>query len=155
MDSASILRQTRLFEVMPQEELQKLAALTRSGRYRQGDEICREGSADHEIYVVVLGSVRASKRTAEGGEEDIATIGSGSYFGEMSIATPDHKRTASIRALEDTEVLALPGDAITALAEKDPRFGCAFYSALARGLAQRMRASASDVALLKSLARHR
>ena len=155
MDSMSVLRQTRLFEVMPEEELRKLVGLARSARYGQGEEICREGDSDQEIYVVVLGSVRASKRNPDGTEEDVATIGSGSYFGEMSIATPDHKRTASIRALEATEVLLLSGDAITALAEKDPRFGYAFFKALSRALAQRMRASASDVALLKSLARNR
>jgi len=155
MDSLSVLRQTRLFEVMPEEELRKLVGLARNVRYGQGEEICREGASDHEIYIVVLGSVRASKRNPDGSEEDVATIGSGSYFGEMSMATPDHKRTASIRALEATEVLSLSGDAINELAEKDARFGCAFFKALSRALAQRMRASASDVALLKSLARHR
>ena len=44
-------------------------------------------------------------------------------------------------------------DAINALAEQDASFGYAFYRALSRGLAQRMRSAANDVALLKSLAR--
>ena len=150
MDKLRALRQTRLFEALPEPELVKLAALAKASRFNQGDAICREGESGSELFVLVLGSVRATKG---GNDEDVATIGSGSYFGEMSMASPDHKRAATIRALEDSEVLVISGDELNALADQDAAFGYAFYRALARGLAQRMRAAANDVALLKSLAR--
>ena len=150
MDNMRALRQTRLFEAMPEAELAKLAALAKATRFHQGEEICREGASGSDMFVLVLGSVRATKGDSD---EAVATIGSGSYFGEMSMASAEHKRAATIRALEDSEVLVLSGEAINALADKDAPFGYAFYRALARGLAQRMRAAANDVALLKSLAR--
>jgi CRP-like cAMP-binding protein len=150
MDNMRALRQTRLFEAMPEAALAKLAALAKATRFRQGEEICREGASGSELFVLVLGSVRAIKGESD---EDVATIGSGSYFGEMAMASSEHKRAATIRALEDSEVLVLSGDAINTLAEQDAPFGYAFYRALSRGLAQRMRAAANDVALLKSLAR--
>ena len=150
MDNMSALRQTRLFEALPEPQLAKLAGLAKAARFNQGEAICREGESGSELFVLVHGSVRATKG---GNDADVATIGSGSYFGEMSMASPDHKRAATIRALEDSEVLVISGEEINALADKDAAFGYAFYRALAHGLAQRMRVAANDVALLKSLAR--
>lgn len=150
MDNMSALRKTRLFEALAEPQLAKLAGLAKASRFNQGDAICREGESGSELFVLVHGSVRATKG---GSDADVATIGSGSYFGEMSMASPDHKRAATIRALEDSEVLVISGDEINALADKDPAFGYAFYRALSHGLAQRMRVAANDVALLKSLAR--
>ena len=150
MDNLSALRKTRLFEALPETQLAKLAGLAKATRFSQGEAICREGESGSELFVLVMGSVRATKG---GNDEDVATIGSGSYFGEMSMAAPDHKRAATIRALEDSEVLVISGEEINALADKDPAFGYSFYRALSRGLAQRMRVAANDVALLKSLAR--
>ena len=45
MDNMRALRQTRLFEAMPEAELAKLAALAKATRFHQGEEICREGAS--------------------------------------------------------------------------------------------------------------
>ncbi len=153
MDSARALRQTRLFAAMPEAELAKLAKLALTTRFRRDEEICREGAVGNELFVLVLGSVRAVKADASANEQEIAVFGSGACFGEMSMVAADHKRAATLRALEDCEVLSLSGDAINALADIDASFGCAFFRALARGLTQRMRNAGAEVAMLKSLAR--
>lgn len=153
MDSLRVLRQTRLFEAMPEAELAKLLKLAQPMRFHRDEEICREGAVGNELFVLVLGSVRAVKADDGGNDQEIAVFGSGACFGEMSMLAPDHKRAATLRALEACEVLSLSGDAINALADLDPGFGCAFFRALARGLTQRMRHSGAEVAMLKFLAR--
>ncbi len=155
MDHSRTLRRIALFKLVPDQELAKLAALMKPVKCRQGEEIFQEGSSDDRLFVVVLGSVRATRRVQGSEEAPVATIGSDSYFGELALASAEHKRSATITALEDSELLALSGKDVDAAAEKDPVFGYHFYKALAQGIAVRLRAAAGDVAILKSLSASR
>ncbi len=155
MDHSRTLRRIALFKLVPDQELAKLAALMKPVKCRQGEEIFQEGSSDDRLFVVVLGSVRATRRVEGSEEAPVATIGSDSYFGELALASAEHKRSATITALEDSELLALSGKDVDAAAEKDPVFGYHFYKALAQGIAVRLRAAAGDVAILKSLSASR
>jgi CRP-like cAMP-binding protein len=153
MDFLSTLRQTRLFDGLPDQELNKVISLMKPIKCLKGEEICREGSSDDRLFVVALGSVRATRRVEGAEEAPVATIGTHSYFGELALASPEHKRSATITALEDSELLVLSGADLDAAAESDVRLGYFFYKALSRGIAARLRAAANDVAILKSLAR--
>jgi alkyl hydroperoxide reductase subunit AhpC len=84
-----------------------------------GETIIAEGDAPDRFYVIVRGEVAVSRRSPEGGEIELATLGPGQFFGEIGILA-ETRRTASVRAIDDVELLVLRWGAFqTALEESD------------------------------------
>jgi CRP-like cAMP-binding protein len=54
----------------------------------------------------VKGEVAVTRRTPEGEEIELATLSAGQFFGEVGILA-ETRRTATVRAIGDVELLAL------------------------------------------------
>ena len=69
-------------------------------KYTKGSLILKENSAGEEIYFIVSGKVKVFKTI---GEEklELGVLGINNFFGEMSMFL-QHKRSASVEALEDS-----------------------------------------------------
>ena len=73
-------------------------------QYKRGDLIIKEGDYGISIYKIVKGRVRIFNESAAG-EVPLATLGRGEIIGEMTFLNRgEEPRTASARALEDTEL---------------------------------------------------
>ncbi|MGE0812363.1 MAG: cytochrome P450 [Vicinamibacterales bacterium] len=75
-----------------------------------GGVIVAEGEPAEHFFVVVDGQVTVSRRTADGGEQPVAVLGPGEYFGETGLL---HRapRNATVRAWTDGPVAVLRTDA--------------------------------------------
>lgn len=72
------------------------------------------------LYIVVSGRVQILATPDEGGaERALATLGPGDYFGEMSLMT-GVPRSATVKTLEDMELLILDRDALRPILMSDP-----------------------------------
>ncbi len=73
-----------------------------------GEVLIREGEMGEAVYLVIRGTLQARARIA-GHEVELATLGRGDVLGEVSFlhSVP---RTATVRALESTVVLEMPGE---------------------------------------------
>jgi CRP-like cAMP-binding protein len=93
-------------------EINFLASLSQEKRYRPGDVIFREGEEGDAMYVVLEGRVRISKFLPGAGEEALAFLERGAYFGEMALI--DNKpRSADARAHDvEAVVLRIPRDVV-------------------------------------------
>lgn len=69
----------------------------------KGSMIIKEDSLGEDIYFILSGKVKVYKMI-DGQEIELAVLGPNTFFGEMSMFL-HKKRTASIMAIEDTEVL--------------------------------------------------
>ena len=76
--------------------------------------LCREGDFGDTMYLVLAGSLQVSKQVMVGAEKVLATLGVGQYVGELSLLT-GAQRNATVRALEDTEVVEVDQDAFMQL----------------------------------------
>ena len=65
--------------------LRRLAAIGREEEYPGGHLLFAEGDAGHSFYVVLSGAVRISRMVPGMGEEALAILKPGSYFGEMAL----------------------------------------------------------------------
>lgn len=74
-------------------------------RYEAGATIIREGEAPDKFYVIVSGEVDIIQKD-ERGEQIINHLGPRQFFGEIGILHTD-KRTATVRATTDVEVMSL------------------------------------------------
>ncbi|RMG13229.1 MAG: Crp/Fnr family transcriptional regulator [Deltaproteobacteria bacterium] len=70
-----------------------------------GTVLFREGEAGREMYVIHAGKVRITK-TVRGQEKELAVLGQGEFFGEMSILN-NKPRSATATVIEDARLLVL------------------------------------------------
>jgi NADH dehydrogenase len=87
-------------------------------RFSAGQEIIRQGDPGSRFYVVNTGKVEVVRRTAAG-EQVLATLGPGKYFGEVALLQTS-MRTATVRAIEDTTVLSIARKDFTILVQHLP-----------------------------------
>ena len=82
---ASLLKKVALFEGLTQGQLAKVASIAKVQQYEGSSFIFREGDTGQEMYVIVEGRVRISKNVPGIGEEALAILEKGQYFGEMAV----------------------------------------------------------------------
>ncbi len=100
--------------------------------FRAGDTIIAEGDDGDTAFFIVSGTVEVSIGAKA---RIIGTFGMGEVFGEMSLIEPG-PRSASVRALTDTECLATSyGEFISAI-EENPERAVGFMRTLVRRLRQ-------------------
>lgn len=105
-------------------------------RVRAGDYIVREGEQGDRAFIIVSGRCEVTQRDADGREQLVSEMGAGEVFGETSILA-ELPRTASVRALEDTELMEVQGEIFEReVARMTPWMG-AFMRTLAQRLARR------------------
>ena len=85
---------------------------------RAGKPVVEEGADDKDIYVVRRGSMIVEKDIG-GHPVFLSYLPAGSYFGEMAVIDGS-KRTATVKAAIKSEVVRFPGEAFTALLERNP-----------------------------------
>jgi CRP-like cAMP-binding protein len=93
-------------------EINFLTSLSKERKFGSNQVIFREGEMGNELYVVLEGRVMISKYIPGAGEEALAFLERGGYFGEMALI--DHEpRSADAKAHEDgAVVLAIPREVV-------------------------------------------
>ena len=88
-----------LFRGLPEPMREELSAQLAYMPFAAGETVTREGDTDDGLYILVDG--QAAVRIGAGAEErEVATLGAGQFFGEMSLMTGE-ARTASVIATTD------------------------------------------------------
>ncbi|HEX8857299.1 MAG TPA: redoxin domain-containing protein [Thermoleophilaceae bacterium] len=85
-----------------------------------GDTIVAEGDPADRFYVIAKGEVAVTRRGPEGQEIELATLGPGQFFGEVGLLA-ETRRTATVRAVADVELLALSWQEFQAALEQSDR----------------------------------
>lgn len=125
-----------LAELSP-PEWDRLVEMTERRLFQAGDVVIAGGDVDRSLYFVASGSVEVFVRQGHK-EQSVQVLGPGSVLGE--IAFFDGKpRSASVRALADTELLRLSADAFEVLSARHPDLGRKILLDLGRVLALRLR----------------
>lgn len=93
-------------------EINFLTSLSKERKLSPNEVIFREGDEGEEMYVVLDGVVRISKFIPGAGEEALALLERGDYFGEMALID-DKPRSADARAhTRGAVVLAIPREVL-------------------------------------------
>ncbi len=111
-----VLESAALFGSLSPDERRELAHRTREHLYGTGESIVREGEAGDSAFIVASGQVRV---TIGLDRHEVATIGQGGYFGEMSLLTGD-PRTATVSASSDCRVVEITAGGFREIALQNP-----------------------------------
>jgi CRP/FNR family transcriptional regulator, cyclic AMP receptor protein len=96
-------------------EIHFLASLSKERQLKGGEVLFREGDAGDAMYVVLDGRVRISKQIPGAGEEALAFMERGDWFGEMALID-NQPRSAEATAHDGgAVVLAIPRDVVSGL----------------------------------------
>lgn len=86
----------------------------------RGHDLVKEGSDESVLYFVVKGRFSVTTRhPVTGNVIELATIGPGHFFGEVTLLTKA-ERTATVTAIENSEVLRVTREAIEPYMERYP-----------------------------------
>ena len=127
-ESFEALRSVETLRPLRDEQVLVLARHARLERYTAGEALVRQGDAGRSLFVVRTGDVRI-ERTDDGSTRELARLGPGSFFGEMSLLTGE-PRSASVVALGEVEVVVVEKDAFSTLLQDDGHLARALSEAL-------------------------
>jgi len=133
------LRSEMIFSFIEDEDAEKVIPFFESVDYPVGAVIFKEGDAGDFIGFVVSGKLEVKKQTEfKGNQLIIALLSSGALVGELSIFD-QHKRSATVEAVEDTTMLILRSKSLEALIQQHPYTGIKLLKGLIRILSLRLR----------------
>jgi len=120
-------------------EMKLLATFSSEERFREGSMIFREGEKGDKLFIVLDGRVRISKFIPGVGEEALAVLDRGDFFGEMALID-DKPRSADAKAHEsDATVLSIDRATLNEILSMDPHASLQFLNLLCRMISRRLR----------------
>jgi CRP/FNR family cyclic AMP-dependent transcriptional regulator len=106
MNTEETLAQAPLFSQLSRKDLKRLAKGTVSRQFGKGEVIVKEGERAVAFYLILSGHAEVVKGADGPSPKMLNTLGPSDFFGEMALLD-GYLRSASVRALEDTECLVL------------------------------------------------
>jgi len=120
-------------------EMKLLATFSSEEKFREGSMIFREGEKGDKLYIVLDGRVRISKFIPGVGEEALAVLDRGDFFGEMALID-EKPRSADAKAHEgDATVLSIDRATLNEILSMDPHASLQFLTLLCRMISRRLR----------------
>lgn len=118
----AILKETRLFSDLSDEDMEDLALLLRERTYDLGDEVIKQGAVDDQLYVVASGSLVVSATNNEGMEAIVTSYYPGDSFGELSMFDME-PYPASVACLDTVKIYTLARADLFTLLYAKPQVG--------------------------------
>jgi CRP/FNR family transcriptional regulator, cyclic AMP receptor protein len=120
-------------------EMKLLATFSSEERFKEGSMVFREGERGEKLYIVLDGRVRISKFIPGVGEEALAVLDRGDFFGEMALID-DKARSADAKAHDgDATVLSIDRATLNEILSMDPHASLQFLNLLCRMISRRLR----------------
>jgi CRP/FNR family cyclic AMP-dependent transcriptional regulator len=133
--AVDLLERVPLFSELEHDELERFSRVAVPRSFPTGTRVFHEGDQSDACYIVRSGSFRVTREHSDGRAITLANLGAGDIFGELAMLDGE-VRSASVEALDDGELLALPGADVRALLARHPEITVKLVAALVRRLRQ-------------------
>jgi CRP-like cAMP-binding protein len=117
--TARLLRGVDFLAVLPPASLDRLVGLVETRVYGANETVIRQGDAGDELFVVGRGEVSVTVGRDGGSTAEIARLGPGQFFGEMSMMTGEARR-ATVSALGESDLLVVGRQAFAEVLSMSP-----------------------------------
>jgi len=107
----------------------------------KGEFLITEGGTSHEMYWILSGRFQITKLNIDNQNVILGDVFPGELVGEMSFLD-NLPRSASVRAIDDCEVLVIPHKKFIDVLENQPRW----FRSLMQTMSQRLRSANSKIA---------
>ena len=113
-----VISKIPFFAPLQETEREELAEDATMHVFSTGEMIIREGDTGRSVYVILDGQVKVFTRDNGNNELELATLGVGQFFGEMSFVS-GKPRSSSVAALELSVVVELSYDSMAKVIEQN------------------------------------
>jgi CRP/FNR family cyclic AMP-dependent transcriptional regulator len=147
LDPGRFLGESPLFQGCLPDDVREVSRIAELQCYAPGEDIIRQGDPPAYVYLIREGEVVALKAGSSDSGHEMGRMSGGDHFGEMALldAAP---RSATVRAMTEVEVLALPIAGFTALADARPHLARVLIRLGAEAAARLRHANAARVEAL-------
>ncbi len=128
MGSEDLLKSVPIFSELGRGDLSRLAKLMVERTVKSGDAVIEENDQAAGFFVVSSGKLEVERQG-----KTLATYGPGDFFGEMALFE-GFPRSATVRAVEDSELLAMTRWDFTAELKNRPQIALGMLPVLVRRL---------------------
>ena len=140
MSQEDFLRKMILFKSLDDAELVNILSLCNTKRYTAASRIFAEGDPASRLYMIRDGEVRISRMIPGAGEEALAVLKPGDFFGEMALID-ESVRSAYAIANTDCTLMEIGIRDLQDHLNSNDRVAVKMLSAFCRILASRLRAT--------------
>lgn len=120
------------------KELRLLATFSNEQLFKAGQNIFMEGDKGDKLYIILDGQIRISKFIPGVGEEALAILEKGDFFGEMALIDKA-PRSADAKAHTDATVLPIESRLLQEILSRDVESSYQFLYILCKILSRRLR----------------
>jgi CRP-like cAMP-binding protein len=140
-----LLKKIPLFESLTEDELEEIEKICIRETHTKDTIMFFEGDPGNRCYVIIKGEVRISKFIPNIGEEALAVLKPGEYFGEMALID-NFPRSAHAIANSDVELLAITKADMDKILIADREMGYKLLWTFTRTLSKRLRETNEKIA---------
>jgi len=143
IEKMMMLRQVPIFAGIDADDLEGLAAIVDERRIAKDKDLFHEGDNGDAVYLIIKGRVRVFVGGGDRPEKTINELGPGACIGEMAVLD-SAPRSASVRALEKTRALRVPGEGFKRVMSERPEMSEAIVAELVRRMRGMMAQASSS-----------
>ena len=145
-ENKAFLRRVPLLSSLNEQQLETLAAGSARRNFPKGRTIVSEGEPSQSLYILLSGRAKVQRSDSEGKEVILAVLGSGDFFGEMSLID-EAPRSASVITLESCDFMAINKDSFKSMLLQSNEM----CMAVMKGLVRRLREADKKIETLALL----
>lgn len=147
------IRSCPLFEELNPKELHILRGLIHIRKYNVGEYVFQRNQAGTGVYILSSGKVAVEVEKVfidkKSGEEKhelslIETLEEGDFFGEQALADGEDVRSASVKVIEPSTLLAFFKPDLIGIVKNRPVMGSKILMNLSKILSERLKRAAKD-----------
>jgi CRP/FNR family transcriptional regulator, cyclic AMP receptor protein len=132
-ETVGLLHTVPVFSTLGREQLEQVALVAVPRQFDANEIVFREGDQSDTCYVIRSGRVRAIREHQDGRMITLANFGPGDFFGELAMFD-DERRSATVEALDPTELIGILGGDMRRLLREHPDISIKLLAALGRRL---------------------
>lgn len=133
MERVLFLRRVPIFANLTPEDLQEISEVASERVFMEGDPLCSEGEEGDELFILVEGRVRVSKR-ANGAMKTLRVIEAGEQIGELAILRRQPRSATAVPEGGPVRTLVITGQAFDSILRDRQDVALATLASLAERL---------------------
>lgn len=144
-DIKTLMAETHHFDELNHEEVDMLAQYLKYKKVVSGDFLIKEGHIGNALYYILSGRVEVRVESMSQQTPALIERGKGYTMGELSVMGLSNVRSASVTAVDDTEVLLLSKQKYENLLDKHPKTALKIIKRIVAQLSQRIQELSTQV----------
>ena len=135
MDRRELLANVSIFSFLGEKELDQLLQATTTKRLKPKEILFHKGDPGNQLYGILTGSLKVMTTATDGKDVMFGLMGPGEVLGEIALLDSE-ERSATVVAVESTDLLTLHRRELIPFLEKNPRAAIGLAGVLAARVRQ-------------------